>query len=374
MAVDRRLCPCSDGAVLRGRLTVLGVLVALDLALSFVSGADSEAESAAASPPPGLTRAHVGLVFDVGGRGDRSFNDAAYLGLMRAKKELGAEVEVIEPSEGADRESAIRIFAARGFDLVIGVGFIFSQDLTDLAREYPQVHFACIDYSPPFDGAGKPLPIPTNLVGLKFREEEGSFLVGAAAALESRSKVVGFVGGMDVPLIHKFEAGYREGVQAVCSTCRVVVQYAGSTPVAFKDPARGAAIASSQLGQGADVLYHASGSTGLGVIRVAREKGVWAIGVDSDQYDDGVSSDAPGKSAVLTSMIKRVDVAVVEAIRSVAKGDFAGGVRVFGLKEDGVDYVHEGEHGRFISEATKARVEALRGRIVRGELHVSEGP
>ncbi len=358
--------------MLRGRLIVLGVLVALDVAFLFAKGRDSEAETAT-TPPEGLKKTRIGLVFDVGGRGDRSFNDSAFLGLTRAKKELGAEVEVIEPSEGADRESAIRIFAARGFDLVIGVGFIFSQDLTDLAREYPHVHFACIDYSPPFDDAGKPLPIPTNLAGLKFREEEGSFLVGAVAALESRSKVVGFVGGMDVPLIHKFEAGYREGVKATCPTCRVVVQYAGSTPVAFKDPARGAAIAQSQLGQGADVLYHASGSTGLGVIRVAREKGIWAIGVDSDQYDDGVAPEAPGKSAVLTSMVKRVDVAVFEAIRSVAKGELEGGVRVFGLEEDGVDYVHDGAHGAAIKPETKAKVEELRARIVRGELHVAEG-
>jgi basic membrane protein A len=362
--------------VLRGRLVVLGALVALDLAFLFVGGRDVDAEQAAAPPPAGLARTRVGLVFDVGGRGDRSFNDAAYLGLMRAKNELGSEVEVIEPSEGADRESAIRIFAARGFDLVIGVGFIFSQDLTELAREYPRVHFACIDYSPPFDEAGKPLPIPPNLAGLKFREEEGSFLVGAVAALESKSKVVGFVGGMDVPLIHKFEAGYQAGVKATCPTCRVIVQYAGSTPVAFKDPARGAAIATSQLGQGADVLYHASGSTGLGVIRVAREKGVWAIGVDSDQYDDGVSPESPGKSAVLTSMVKRVDVAVFEAIRSVAKGDVAGGwsggVRVFGLKEDGVDYIHDGEHGQAIRPETKAKIEELRARIVRGEIRVPQ--
>jgi len=359
--------------VLRGRLIVLGVLVALDLGFLFVGARDGEAE-AIIEPPAGMSRVRIGLVFDVGGRGDRSFNDAAYLGLLRAKQELGADVEVIEPSEGADRESAIRIFAARGFDLVIGVGFIFSQDLTDLAREYPSVHFACIDYSPPFDGAGKPLPIPTNLVGLKFREEEGSFLVGAVAALESRSKVVGFVGGMDVPLIHKFEAGYREGVRATCPSCRVVVQYAGSTPVAFKDPARGAAIAQSQLGQGADVLYHASGSTGLGVIRVARENGVWAIGVDSDQYDDGVDPEAPGKSAVLTSMVKRVDVAVLEAIRSVALRKFEPGVRVFGLRESGVDYVRDGEHGAAIRPETKARIEELRDRIVRGEISVSEGP
>ncbi len=355
--------------MIRGKVAVLLGLVAADVALLFVGG--DEPSSPRVQPEGPRTR--VGLVFDVGGRGDKSFNDAAYAGLLRARDELGADTEVIEPGEGADRESAIRIFAARGFDLVIGVGFIFSQDLTDLAREYPKTRFACIDYSPPFSAEGAPLPIPENLVGLKFREEEGSFLVGAAAGLETKTQVVGFVGGMDVPLIHKFEAGYREGVLATCPACRVVVQYAGSTPVAFKDPARGAAIATSQVGQGADVLYHASGSTGLGVIRIARERDVRAIGVDSDQWDDGVDPSAPGKSAVLTSMIKRVDVAVFEAVRSVGEGSFAGGLRVFGLAEDGVDWVHDGPHAAGLATSTKEKVKELRERVVRGEIDVKEG-
>lgn len=361
---------CSDGAVSGGRLLVLGVLIALDVALLLPGGGDA---TPAAVADPSRPRTRVGLVFDVGGRGDRSFNDAAYEGLIRARRELGADVEMMEPGEGADRESAIRIFAARGFDLVIGVGFIFSHDLTALAREYPAVQFACIDYSPPFAADGTPLPIPENLVGLKFREEEGSFLVGAAAGLESRSKVVGFVGGMDVPLIHKFEAGYEQGVHATCPSCRVVVQYAGSTPVAFADPARGAAIATSQVGQGADVLYHASGSTGLGVIRIARERGVKAIGVDADQWGDGVDPANPERSAVITSMIKRVDVAVFEVVKATGEGKFEGGVRVFGLAEDGVDWVHEGPHAAGIAAATRERVEELRKQVVDGSIRVKDG-
>lgn len=351
---------------MRRPAVVLAIVVALDVALLFAGGDDGGAR---ARPARGKGTTRVGLVFDVGGRGDRSFNDLAYAGLEQARRELGVEVEYIEPGEGADRESAIRIFAARGFDLVIGVGFIFSQDLTALAREYPRVKFACIDYAPPSDGR-----IPDNLVGLKFREEEGSFLVGAVAGLVSRSKVVGFVGGMDMPLIHKFEAGYGAGVRAVCPGCRVLAQYAGATPVAFKDPVKGAAIARSQVGQRADVLFHASGSTGLGVIRIARERGAWAIGVDADQFEDGLASGSRTRSAVLTSMVKRVDVVVVETIKAVIERRFRGGIRVFGLADDGVDYVHEGPHGRAIPRGVVQQVEALRARVVAGEIRVPERP
>lgn len=361
------------GGAVRRPAIVLAFVVALDVALLFAGGGRPAGRVGSGAGGAGRSgrQVRVGLVFDVGGRGDRSFNDLAYAGLERARDELGVEVEYIEPGEGADRESAIRIFAARGFDLVVGVGFIFSQDLTALAREYPRVKFACIDYAPPMKD-GQPLPIPQNLVGLKFREEEGSFLVGAVAGLVTRSRVVGFVGGMDMPLIHKFEAGYRAGVTEVCSDCRVLAQYAGSTPVAFKDPVKGAAIARSQLGQRADVLFHASGSTGLGVIRLARERGVWAIGVDADQFEDGLQAGSSTRSAILTSMVKRVDVVVVETIRAVLSGSFQGGIRVFGLADDGVDYVHEGPHGRAIPRPVVARVEALRARVVAGEIHVPQ--
>lgn len=351
---------------MRRPVALLAFLVVLDVVLLFPGG--REARSRARSAP-----ARVGLVFDVGGRGDRSFNDAAWAGLVRAERELGIEAELIEPGEGADRESAIRIFAARGFDLVIGVGFIFSNDLTLLAREYPRVYFACIDYAPPFED-GRPLPIPQNLAGLKFREEEGSFLVGAVAALVSRSKVVGFVGGMDMPLIHKFEAGYRAGVREVCPCCRVVVQYAGSTPAAFKDPVKGAALAVSQHGQGADVIFHASGSTGLGVMRVARDRHIRAIGVDADQFEDGLYPGSRTRSAVLTSMVKRVDVVVYETIRAVIERTFRGGVRVFGLADRGVDYVHDSSHGRDIPPHVVRRVEGLRAQIIAGRIRVPEVP
>lgn len=303
----------------------------------------------------------VGLVFDVGGRGDKSFNDAAYEGLERARAELGARVEYVEPANADDRLSALRLFAARGFDLVVGVGYMFSRDVDEVARDYPRVRFACVDYNPPESGT-----VPSNVVGLRFREEEGAFLVGAVAALSSRSGVVGFVGGMDIPLIRKFERGYRAGVREVCPACRVLVAYAGSTPSAFRDPAQGEALATSQYAQGAEVIFHASGSTGHGVFVAAQRLRRMAIGVDSDQYDEM-------PEAVLTSMIKRVDVAVFDTIAALAEGRFLrgpDGMRAFGVADGGIDFVRSGPHARHLRPDVLERVEALRARIARGELSV----
>lgn len=303
----------------------------------------------------------VGLVFDVGGRGDKSFNDAAWAGLDRARRELGVTVEYVEPADGDDRAGALRLFAARGFDRVIGVGYVFSRDVDEVALDHPGVRFACVDYAPPERGA-----VPRNVVGLKFREEEGAFLVGAAAALSSRRGAVGFVGGMEIPLIRRFEAGYRAGAASVCPSCRVLAAYAGSTPLAFKDPERGAQLATAQIAAGADVLFHASGSTGFGVFVASRRLGAMAIGVDADQYDE-----MPG--VVLTSMLKRVDVAVFELIREATDGRYergSSGLRTFGLREGGIDWVHEGPHARALRPEVVARVEALRGQIVSGAVSV----
>jgi len=331
----------------------LGVVLAVDIALLFAGGRGAPSPAAV-----GGRHVRVGVVFDVGGRGDKSFNDAAFIGLMRGARELGIEPEYIEPAGAEDREAALRIFAARGFDLVIGVGFIFTSDLITMAAEYPNVAFAGVDLAPPPDGH-----LPPNLLGLKFREEEGSFLVGSAAALLSHTHHVGFVGGMDIPLIHEFESGYRAGVRAVCPECEVSVAYAGVTPDAFKDPARGKELALAQIGRGADVIYHASGSTGLGVFEGARQGRIRAIGVDADQHDD-----MPG--VVVTSMVKRVEVAVFDTIRDVRDRHFHGGLTSFGLREHGVDWIHAGPHASGIPRAVVTRVEGLRGRIVRGEIEV----
>jgi len=339
------------------RLVILVlVLLAVHTALLFVR------PSQAASPIVG-EGLDVGVVFDVGGRGDKSFNDGAFLGAERAIRELGARVRYIEPGEGTDREAGLRLLAAEGLDLVIGVGFIFSDDLSQLSKEYPDVRFAGIDFAPPVDAAGNMIPPPANLAALRFREEEGSFLVGALAALVGNSRRLGFIGGMDFPLIHKFEAGFKAGVSAVCPDCQVVAQYAGVTPEAFRNPGRGQELALSQYQSGVNVIFHASGSTGLGVFEAARRRGRLAIGVDSDQQ-----AEAPG--FILTSMVKRVDEAVFKAVKSVKDGTFQGGIFQLGLAEQGVDYVYDQHNRSMIPDSVRTRVEALRADIISGRIKV----
>lgn len=341
---------------MRKLLVFLGVLLVAHVALLFV-------RPGGAQTPSTEHKLRVGVVFDVGGRGDKSFNDGAYLGAERAVRELGADVRFVEPGEGSDREAGLRLLAAQGMDLVIGVGFIFSDDLTQLAKEYPNVHFAGVDYALGTDAQGNTIEPPANLAALKFREEQGSFLVGAMAALVSKTKEVGFVGGMDIPLIHKFEAGFRAGVKQVCPDCRVIAQYAGVTPEAFRNPGRGKELALSQYNQGVDVIFHASGSTGLGVFEAARATGKLAIGVDADQY-----SEAPGY--VLTSMVKGVDNAVYDAIRGVSDGTFHGGIYWLGLKEGGVRYVYDQNNRALIPPAVHQRVEQLKNEIIAGNIQV----
>ena len=341
---------------MRKLLILVAVLLAVHGVLLFVH------PSGAAVPPTGEA-VDVGVVFDLGGRGDKSFNDGAYLGAARAATELGARIRFVEPGEGSDREAGLRLLAAEGMDLVIGVGFIFTDDITQLSREYPNVSFAGVDYSLAQDKDGKVLPPPANLAALKFREEQGSFLVGAIAALAGKSKKVGFVGGMNFPLIHKFEMGYIAGVKAVCKDCEVVSQYAGVTPEAFRNPGKGKELALSQYQQGVNVIFHASGSTGLGVFEAARQTGKLAIGVDADQYKE-----APGY--VLTSMVKRVDNAVFDAIKRVKSRRFTGGIYQYGLGEDGVGYVYDRNNEKLIPAAVRARVEALRQDIIAGRISV----
>ena len=337
-------------------LVLIGVLVAAHVALLFVR------PGGAAAPPSG-TRTRVGIVFDVGGRGDKSFNDGAYIGGERAIKELGAEVTFIEPGDGTDREAGLRLLAAEGMDLVLGIGFIFTDDITTLAREYPKTRFGCVDYALSTDAQGNILPPPPNVTALKFREEEGSFLVGALAVFVGKSKTIGFVGGMDSPLIRKFEAGYTAGVKHVCPECTVIAQYAGVTPIAFRNPGRGKELALSQYQRGVNVIFHAAGSTGLGVFEAARSQKKLAIGVDADQYNE-----APG--FVLTSMVKGIDAAVFDAIKRVQNGTFSGGVSAFGLAENGVGYVYDEHNKAQIPDDARAKVEALKAEIIAGRIRM----
>jgi len=333
-------------------------LVLLALVGTFVLPRRRPALPAATGPN---AHVHIGLVFDVGGRGDKSFNDAAYAGLLRAQRELGVSIEFLEPASSEDREAAMRLFAARGFDLVVGVGFIFSSDVDRVARDFPAVHFACVDYAPPATGA------PPNVAGLAFREEEGSYLVGAVAGLLTQTKHVGFVGGMRGPLIRKFEAGYEAGVKAVCPDCTVHSAYVGTSPDAFKDPAKGKAVAIAEIAAGADVLYHAAGATGHGVFEAAHDARRFAIGVDADQF-------AEMPDTVVTSMVKRADVAVFDTIASVTRGQFVGGMRNFGVSDGAIDYVHEGPHAVLLPRQVIDRVELLRAEVASGRTAVPSGP
>jgi len=323
------------------------------------AGCSQSAKEAAKTSSAGFP---VGLVFDIGGRGDKSFNDAAYNGLVRAQKDLGVHFSTLETSEGSDREAQLRQLASGDSKLVFGVGFLFTDDVRALAKEFPDKKFACIDYTvTPGD------TLPPNLVALKFREEEGSFLVGALAALLTKTNKIGFVGGMEIPLIKKFQAGFVAGAKAANPNVQVLIKYAGTTGAAFKDPTKGKELALAEYHAGADIIFHASGSTGLGVFEAARELKKLAIGVDSDQYDE-----APG--VVLTSMVKRVDTAVFMTIKDTMDGQWRSGVRDFGLAENGVTWVYDDRNKALIPDAIKAKVDAFEKQIVAGTLHVPTEP
>ena len=338
------------------RSSPLPLVLALFAAVVLAAGCAKPTDKAAPSAAAGTLK--VGLVFDVGGRGDKSFNDAAYAGLVRAQQELGVTFTTLETGEGSDREAQMRQLAAGGSQLVFGVGFLFSDDIYGLAQEFPNVKFACVDYT-----LKEGQTLPPNLRALEFKEHEGSFLVGALAALLTKTGKVGFVGGMEIPLIKKFETGYRAGAKAANPKVEVLVKYAGTTGTAFKDPTKGKELGLAEYNQGADIIFHASGSTGLGVFEAAREKGKLAIGVDSDQQ-----AEAPG--FILTSMVKHVETSVFDSIRELKEGRWQGGIREFGLKEDGVGWVYDARNKALIPDAAKAKVDALKAEIVAGRIVV----
>ncbi|MBI2372887.1 MAG: BMP family ABC transporter substrate-binding protein [Deltaproteobacteria bacterium] len=334
-------------------------LLGLALAVSACKGeAKDSARPATPAEKPAEKPGFAGIVFDVGGIDDKSFNEAAHKGLMRAKDELGIAVDFYQPSQPADRKTGLRRLVGKKFEIVIGVGFIFTDELIALAKEFPERRFACIDM------VEKPeAEIPTNLVGLKFREEQGSFLVGALAALTTKTKKLGFVGGMNVPLIHKFEAGFRAGAKHAVPDIEVLSNYAGETPKAFDDPETGKSLALGMYKSGVDIIFHASGKTGLGVFQAAKETNNFVIGVDADQ-----SSEAPGR--VLTSMTKQVDIAVFDAVKSVKEGTFKSGLRVFGLAEGGVDFVYNDSNKALIPAGVYEKVMAMKADIVAGKIQV----
>ncbi|MEO1773362.1 MAG: BMP family ABC transporter substrate-binding protein [Pseudomonadota bacterium] len=294
------------------------------------------------------------VVFDMGGKFDKSFNEGVWGGVSRFIEETGVEVMEFEVTNEAQREQAMRRMVQRGATVVLGVGFAQADAIDKVAADNPDVSFAIIDVS----WLDRP-----NLRQYAFKEHEGSYLVGVAAAMKSESGKVGFVGGMDIPLIRKFACGYVQGVMATNDGAEVFQNMTGTTPSAWNDPTKGAEITQSQIDRGADVVYHAAGGTGLGVIRAAADAGKLAIGVDSNQ--NGVS---PGN--VLTSMVKRVDVAAYDTLKSAMDGSFEPGVNILGLAEDGVDWAVDENNEPLLSEEIKAAVEAARTAIIAGEVEV----
>jgi basic membrane protein A and related proteins len=301
----------------------------------------------------------VGMVFDVGGKGDKSFNDSAFEGLTRAADELGVEVRELEPAaDGSNREALMRQMAEEGYGLVIGVGFAFSEVMPAIVADFPDTQFAIVDS----------VVEAENVASLVFAEEEGSFLVGAIAAQKSETGRIGFVGGVETQLIQKFEAGYVAGAKAVNPDITVDVKYI--TPdgdfSGFADPASGKTVAAGLYSGGADVVYHAAGQSGNGVIEAAVEADKLVIGVDSNQY---LSASAEAQPHILSSMLKRVDVAVFDTIETWVNGEFAGGTTEFSLENEGIDFATDGDQ----IEDVEA-IEALKEQIISGEIEVPTTP
>src|SRR5919197_5277533 len=307
----------------------------------------------------------VGVVYDIGGRGDKSFNDSAYAGLQAAKQEQGDKITTkdVEPNpDGSNRKELLDGLASEEYGLIFGVGFLFSEDIAKSAKENPDVKFAVID------GLDNLCTQNKNLDCIGFKEQEGSFLVGAAAALKTKSNVVGFVGGLEGDLIKKFQAGYQAGVKYIADQkgkkVKVLVDYAGTTPQAFRDPAKGKELALKQIGQGADVIYHASGGTGAGVIAACASKGKYVIGVDSDQ---SLTASPAERKWILTSMLKRVDNAVHKTINDYVAGTAKGGVQTFGIKEGGIDYA-QNQYNKDLLGDIPATLDDLKQKIASGEI------
>lgn len=358
---------------MRKRLWLFAVVMAFALIAAACGGDDDDAgtETTAAAETTMADEAaeptaNIGLVYDIGGRGDQSFNDSAAAGLDRATAELG-----INPSEasanqdGSNREELLSLQADQS-DLVFGVGFLFAEPMTNAATASPDVNFAIVD------DASVDLP---NVAGLVFAEEQGSFLVGVAAALKSEAKKVGFIGGVNIELIQRFEAGFIAGVQAIDPNIEIDIQYITEPPdfAGFNDPASGKVIAQSMFEGGADVVYHAAGGSGAGLFQAAKEfseaggSKVWAIGVDSDQY---LTAGEDVQEYILTSMLKRVDAAVFLTIQAQVDGSFAAGPVVFDLSVDGVGY---STSGGFVDDIVD-QLDEWKAKIVSGEVVVPTTP
>ncbi len=309
--------------------------------LSLVSAAIAASFAVAAEPA---------IVYDMGGKFDKSFNEAAYVGMENWKKETGKPYLEFEIANESQREQAIRRMAEKGASPIIGVGFSQASAIEKVAKEFPKLNFVIVDMV-----VGLP-----NVQSVVFKEQEGSFLVGAMAAMASKTGKVGFVGGMDIPLIRRFECGYEQGAKFANPKAEVFANMTGTTGAAWNDPTRGGELAKAQFAKGADVVFAAAGGTGVGVYQAAKDGGKLAIGVDSNQ-----NHLQPG--TMLTSMLKRVDVAVYNVSKS-----FAPGVTVLGLKEGGVDYAVDANNAKLVTPDMKKRVDAAKADIISGKIKVAD--
>jgi basic membrane protein A and related proteins len=308
------------------------------------------------------SKVHVGIVFDVGGKDDRSFNAAAWQGATRAAKDFSLVLRDVEPGDPSSIEPAMRAFAERGYDLIIGVGFNEAPEIDSVAADYPNMSFVIVD------GVSQ-LP---NVASLVFKEHEGSYLVGMIAALTSKSGTLGFLGGMDIPLIHKFEVGFEEGAHAINPNAQIIQNYIGVTGTAWNDPVKGKELARTQIEKGADVIFTAAGNSGLGAFDAVEQYGKdaagrahkFVIGVDANQ-----NWVKPGY--VLTSMIKRVDNAVYQILRDRVEGRPLAGIHVYGLENDGIGYATDQYNKDLLSIETIRAVDEAKQKIISGQLKVT---
>ena len=312
----------------------------------------------------------VGIVFDIGGKNDRSFNAAAWEGVQRAEKELGICLYDVEPGNPTSIEPAMRAFAERNFDLIIGVGFAQGPIMQKVANDFPEIKFAIVD-GVIFEADGK--TPKQNVASLVFREHEGSYLVGMIAASKSKTGVLGFVGGMNIPLIHKFETGFEEGARSINPNIKVIDNYVGVSDSAWNNPGKGKELSLAQIEKGADVIFTAAGNSGLGAFDAVEQYGrdsngqanKFVIGVDSNQ--NGVK---PG--FVLTSMVKRVDNAVYDVVKEVLGKQFKGGFHVFGLEKDGVAFSMDDNNKGIIPDDVLLKVAEAKRKIIAGEIKVTD--
>ena len=306
-------------------------------------------------PLASLAQAQPAIVYDMGGKFDKSFNEAAFHGAERWKKDTGKNYLDFEIANEAQREQAMRRMAERGANPIIGVGFSQASSIEKISKEFPKLNFVIIDS----------VVKQPNVESIVFKEHEGSFLVGMAAAMASKTGKIGFVGGMDIPLIRRFAVGYVEGARYVNPKIEVYQNMTGTTPAAWNDPTRGGELARSQFDRGADVVYAAAGATGLGVLQAAKDRGRFAVGVDSNQ-----NHIQPG--TVLTSMTKRVDLAIYQAFKTAKDGTWKPGVRSLGVAEGGVGYAIDQYNRALITPEMEKRLEQARADIVAGKIKVTD--